>query len=210
MGYQGWNQRYDEWITRGRIAENLTWNANPLKQKSGKSVTPPPEKQKVKSEKTDKCSEDDEKQDSEDKIASEEEKEIETKKKNKKAKSPAPKRANSPIVKEKTPTNKDKKKEITKRTNSPAQRKSPQLKRQSSRTSLFKQSDDDFEDISDIEEDDKIPRRSARGDKETIEGKAVTPKRSSRSGSNMKTDTKPEKVSETEEEEDEKKTEMAR
>merc|ERR1712130_761546 len=111
---------------------------------------------------------------------------------------------------EKTPTNKDKKKEITKRTNSPAQRKSPQLKRQSSRTSLFKQSDDDFEDISDIEEDDKIPRRSARGDKETIEGKAVTPKRSSRSGSNMKTDTKPEKVSETEEEEDEKKTEMAR
>merc|ERR1712045_1038202 len=29
--YQGWNQRYDEWITRGRIAENLTWNANPKK-----------------------------------------------------------------------------------------------------------------------------------------------------------------------------------
>jgi len=230
--YQGWNQRYDEWITRGRIAENLTWNANPLKQKSSKSATPPPEKQKVKPEKTDKCSEDDEKQDSEEKIVSEEEKEIDSKKKikkaksstpnstpsssrtsspanNKRTKSPAPKRANSPIVKEKTP-NKEKKKEITKRTNSPAQRKSPQLKRQSSRTSLFKQSDDDFEDISDIEEDDKTPRRSARGEKETNDGKAGTPKRSSRSGSNMKTDLKLEKVSETEEEEEEKKNEMAR
>merc|ERR1712183_167875 len=66
--YQGWNQRYDEWITRGRIAENLTWNSNPLKQKANKSATPPPEKQKGKSYKIDKqFSDDDEKQDSDDK-----------------------------------------------------------------------------------------------------------------------------------------------
>merc|ERR1712071_505732 len=31
--YQGWNQRYDEWITRGKIAENLTWNENPKSRK---------------------------------------------------------------------------------------------------------------------------------------------------------------------------------
>ena len=24
--YQGWNARYDEWIKRGRIAENLSWS----------------------------------------------------------------------------------------------------------------------------------------------------------------------------------------
>merc|ERR1711874_252630 len=90
--YQGWNQRYDEWITRGRIAENLTWNANPLKQKSSKSVTPPPpaEKQKTKTEKIEKCSEEEEKLDSEEKIVSEEEKELDTKKKTKKAKSSTP------------------------------------------------------------------------------------------------------------------------
>eukprot|EP00090_Calanus_glacialis_P010468 TRINITY_DN18857_c0_g1_i1.p1 TRINITY_DN18857_c0_g1~~TRINITY_DN18857_c0_g1_i1.p1 ORF type:complete len:1601 (-),score=506.46 TRINITY_DN18857_c0_g1_i1:766-5568(-) len=231
--YQGWNQRYDEWITRGRIAENLTWNANPLKQKHSKSATPPPEKQKGKSDKMEKpYSEDEEKQDSEDKTISEEEKEIEVKKKIKKAKSstptstpsssrtsspasnrrtksPAPKRANSPIVKERTPI-KDKKKEIIKRTNSPAQRKSPQLKRQSSRNSLFKQSDDDFEDISDAEEeDDKGPRRSARGEKEAMDVKVETPKRPSKSGSNARTEPKTEKVSEAEEE-DEKKVEVSR
>jgi len=231
--YQGWNQRYDEWITRGRIAENLTWNANPLKQKNTKSSTPPPEKQKGKSDKMEKhYSDDDEKQDSDEKNVSEEEKEIEAKKKmkksksstptstpsssrtsspasNRRTKSPAPKRANSPIIKERTP-GKDKKKDIVKRTNSPAQRKSPQLKRQSSRNSLFKQSDDDFEDISDIEEeDDKGPRRSTRGEKETADIKVETPKRSSRSGSNARTEQKTEKVSETEEE-DEKKVEISR
>jgi len=230
--YQGWNQRYDEWITRGRIAENLTWNANPLKQKSSKSATPPPEKLKGKSEKIEKhFSEDEEKPDSEDKTVSEEEKEMDAKKKVKKAKSstptstpsssrtsspannrrtksPAPKRANSPIVKERTPI-KDKKKEIVKRTNSPAQRKSPQLKRQSSRNSLFKQSDDDFEDISDIEEEVEVPRRSARGEKETLDVKVETPKRTSRSGSNVRTEQKTEKVSEAEDDE-EKKVEIAR
>eukprot|EP00092_Neocalanus_flemingeri_P009869 GFUD01010638.1.p1 GENE.GFUD01010638.1~~GFUD01010638.1.p1 ORF type:complete len:866 (-),score=300.03 GFUD01010638.1:192-2789(-) len=177
-------------------------------------------------------SDDDEKQDSDEKNVSEEEKEIEVKKKMKKAKSstptstpsssrtsspasnrrtksPAPKRANSPIVKERTPV-KDKKKDIVKRTNSPAPRKSPQLKRQSSRNSLFKQSDDDFEDISDVEEeDDKGPRRSTRGEKESSDMKVETPKRSSRSGSNARTDPKTEKVSETEEE-DEKKVEISR
>jgi len=238
--YQGWNQRYDEWITRGRIAENLTWNANPMKQRTTKSETPPPEKQKGKSDKMEKhLSDDDEKQDSDDKIMSEEEKEIEIKKKVKKAKSstptstpsssrtsspasnrrtksPAPKCANSPSVKEKTPI-KDKKKDNVKRTSSPAQRKSPQLKRQSSRNSLFKQSDDEFEDISDIEEeDDKVPRRSTRGEKEIVDlsisgilVKVETPKRSSRSGSNARPEMKTEKVSETEEE-DEKKFENSR
>merc|ERR1711915_915570 len=231
--YQGWNQRYDEWITRGRIAENLTWNANPLKQKPSKSITPPPEKPKVKIEKADKpYSEDEEKQDSDEKITSEEEKEIEVKKKTKKAKSstpsstpsssrtsspannkrtktPAPKRANSPNVKEKTPL-KDKKKEILKRTSSPAQRKSPQLKRQSSRNSIFKQSDDDFEDISDTEEDEeKKICKTTKQEKEAPDTKAETPKRSSRSGSNARADQKIEKVSEAEEEE-EKKIDAAR
>jgi len=83
--YQGWNQRYDEWITRGRIAENLTWNANPKKSSSSsssnKSMTPPPEKQKVKAEKIEKRSSDeDEKRDSDDRIGSEEEKDVDTNK----------------------------------------------------------------------------------------------------------------------------------
>merc|ERR1712223_284789 len=75
--YQGWNQRYDEWITRGKIAENLTWNENP---KSSKSRDAKGEKQKKKLDKAkelDKAkSEDDEdKHDTDEKNTSEEEKE---------------------------------------------------------------------------------------------------------------------------------------
>merc|ERR1712083_592658 len=75
--YQGWNQRYDEWITRGKIAENLTWNENP---KSSKSKEAKGEKQKKKPEKVEKgekakSEEEDEKQDTDDKNTSEEEKE---------------------------------------------------------------------------------------------------------------------------------------
>jgi Ras-related protein Rab-1A len=30
--YQGWNARYDEWIKRSRIAENLSWNKERAKR----------------------------------------------------------------------------------------------------------------------------------------------------------------------------------
>ena len=196
--YQGWNQRYDEWITRGRIAENLTWNANPKKTNT-KSTTPPPDKSKPKQDKMEKRSSDeDEKIDSEEKGGSEEEKEMETRRKaksvrsstpsstpgssrtsspahNKRNKSPVPKRPGSP--KEKTP-NKDKK-TLLQRTNSPAQRKSPLLKRQSSRNSLNKQTDDEEMEISDHEEkaEEEKPKKILKSDKESNESKTDPPKR---------------------------------
>merc|ERR1712025_1565606 len=78
--YQGWNQRYDEWITRGRIAENLTWNANPKKSStssalsSSKSSTPPPEnKTKTGSKVEKRSSDEDEKEVSDERAASESE-----------------------------------------------------------------------------------------------------------------------------------------
>merc|ERR1712226_1742375 len=49
--YQGWNQRYDEWITRGKIVENLTWDENP---KSHKARELKAKKQKKKAEKNEK------------------------------------------------------------------------------------------------------------------------------------------------------------
>ena len=87
--YQGWNQRYDEWITRGRIAENLTWNANPKKSStsstssSSKSSTlPPGNKTKTGSKVEKRSSDEDEKEVSDERAASEsEEKEPETRRK---------------------------------------------------------------------------------------------------------------------------------
>ena len=221
--YQGWNQRYDEWITRGRIAENLTWNANPKKTNT-KSSTPPPDKSKTKQDKIEKRSSDeDEKIDPEDKIGSEEEKEMETRRKtksvrsstpsstpgssrtsspahNKRNKSPVPKRPGSP--KEKTP-NKDKK-ILLQRTNSPAQRKSPLLKRQSSRNSLNKQTDDEEMEISDHEEkeDEEKSKKSSKNDKDSNDSKTETPKRPAKA----KPEAKSKKGLEIEKEE-EKKTE---
>ena len=225
--YQGWNQRYDEWITRGRIAENLTWNANPKKSSSSsssnKSMTPPPEKQKVKAEKIEKRSSDeDEKRDSDDRIGSEEEKDVDTRRKtksarsstpsstpgssrtsspahNRRTKSPAPKRPNSP--KEKTPF-KDKK-TVLQRTNSPAQRKSPLLKRQSSRNSLHKQSDDDFEVSDNEDEEEKTSnKRTSKIEKESVDSKVET-KRSVKAA-NSKSEPKGKKNSEPEKEEEKK------
>ena len=222
--YQGWNQRYDEWITRGRIAENLTWNQNPLKQsKGGKSVTPPPDKQKNKEEKGEKRSSDEEKLDSDDKNVSEEEKDSGLDKKkikkarsstpsstpsssrtsspahNKRTKSPASKRAGSPKEK----SSQKEKKILSRRTNSPVQRNSPQpLKRQSSRSSLLKQSDDDL-DMSDEEEDEKVTKRANKIETDKM------PKRSSRSGSIAKAEQRTAKVIEPDEE-GQKKTEQSR
>ena len=209
--YQGWNQRHDEWITRGKIAENLTWNANPKKVTS-KSSSPPPEKVKGgKSEK--RSSDEEEKRDSDEKTTSEEEKDVEVRRKtksvrsstpsstpgssrtsspahNKRTKSPAPKRPNSP--KEKTPL-KDKK-SLLNRTNSPAQRKSPILKRQSSRNSLNKQSDDDFE-MSEADDEEEKGTKKVKAEKEPPpEPKVELPKRSLKAASTPKLDVKSKKA----------------
>ena len=245
--YQGWNQRYDEWITRGKIAENLTWDENPRSHKAREQKA---EKQKQKkNEKADKCKvdeeEEEEKQDTDDKNTSEEEKEEPEKKEEyrkkimkkaksvtptstpsssrtsspasmKRTKSPAPKKAMSPSVKDKTPMSpcvkdktpmspsvkdktpispsvkdktpmspsgrdktpgspnvkdktpipasvkektpiKEKKKEgvVPKRNVSPSPSKSP-LKRQSSRTSVYKPSDDNEDnEEGEVEEKDE-------------------------------------------------------
>ena len=37
--YQGWNARYDEWITRARIKENLSWSQERNKSKKEPSVS---------------------------------------------------------------------------------------------------------------------------------------------------------------------------
>ena len=229
--YQGWNQRYDEWITRGRIAENLTWNANPQKHsKSSKSSSPPPEKTRQRGDKQEKRSSDeDEKRDSDERVGSEEEKEEGTRRKlksarsstpsstpsssrtsspahNKRTKSPAPRRPNSPKdSKEKTPGRE--KKGILNRTNSPAQRKSPVLKRQSSRNSLNKQSeqsDDDFE-ISEPEEEEEKPvkKPSKPPAKEVVESKPETPKRTKNDPKSKKSITEVDK-------EEEKKVEQSK
>lgn len=39
--YTGWNTRYDEWIKRARIAENLTWTPNRKRSKSVHGQGPP-------------------------------------------------------------------------------------------------------------------------------------------------------------------------
>ena len=223
--YQGWNQRYDEWITRGRIAENLTWNANPQKHsKSSKSGSPPPEKTRQRGEKQEKRSSDEEeKRDSDERGGSEEEKEDGGNRRklksarsstpsstpsssrtsspahNRRTKSPAPRRPNSPKdSKEKTP-GRDKKGMLI-RTNSPAQRKSPLL-RQSSRNSLNKVSDDDFEISEPEEEEEKHHKKPVKPPvKEAPEVKPETPKRT-------KSDGKSKKPSAETEKEEEKKSE---
>ena len=244
--YQGWNQRYDEWIARGRIAENLTWNANPKKSStsstssSSKSSTPPPgNKTKTGSKVEKRSSDEDEKEVSDERAASEsEEKEPETRRKvkagsnrsstpsstpgssrtsspahNKRTKSPAPKRPISP--KEKTPL-KEKSKGLLPRTNSPAQRRSPVLKRQSSRNSLNKQSDDDFEMSEEAEDDDadKSSKKTAKAEKDPVpEVKVETPKRAQKNAATTpKSDTKVKsKASEqTIEKEEEKKVEHSK
>ena len=221
--YQGWNQRYDEWITRGRIAENLTWNANPQKHsKSSKSGTPPPERTRQRGgEKQEKRSSDEEeKRDSDERGGSEEEKEDGGSRRklksarsstpsstpsssrtsspahNKRTKSPAPRRPNSPKdSKEKTP-GRDKKGMLV-RTSSPAQRKSPLLKRQSSRNSLNKVSDDDFEISEPEEEEEKHHKKPVKPPvKEASEVKPETPKRTKSEGKSKKPSAEPEKEEE--------------
>ena len=228
--YQGWNQRHDEWITRGRIAENLTWNANPKKassSSSAKSNTPPPVYDKPsrtsKSEKTEKRSSDEEeKRDSDEKP--EEDREIETRRKSKTVRSSTPsstpgssrtsspahnKRSKSPPASKKTDekTPVKEKKGLLQRTSSPAQRKSPLLKRQSSRNSLNKQSDDDME-VSDVEEEEeRHTRRSSKLEKvePTSESKAETSKRSTKSSSTTpRSESKAKKQAESEKEEEKK------
>ena len=221
--YQGWNQRYDEWITRGRIAENLTWNANP-KKTTGKSHSPPPEKSKGKTEKLEKRSSDeDEKRDSDEKVGSEEDKELEMRRKTKSVRSSTPsstpgssrtsspahsRRNKSPVTrrpgspKEKTP-NKDKK-SLLPRTNSPAHRKSPVLKRQSSRNSLNKQTDDEDMEVSDHEEQEEKLKKPPKPEKEANDSKTETHKRSVKSTSVSKLETKPKKGLDSEKEEERK------
>lgn len=36
--YTGWNTRYDEWVKRARIAENLTWTPARKRSKSAHTV----------------------------------------------------------------------------------------------------------------------------------------------------------------------------
>ena len=231
--YQGWNQRYDEWITRGRIAENLTWNANPQKHsKSSKSSTPPPERTRQRVDKQEKRSSDeDEKRDSDERLGSEEEKEEGTRRKqksarsstpsstpsssrtsspahNKRTKSPAPRRPNSPKdSKEKTPGRE--KKGMSNRTNSPAQRKSPVLKRQSSRNSITKvseQSDDDFEISEPEDEEEKPTKKPAKHPvKEATEPKPETPRRTKSDAKSKKPNLEADK-----EEKEEKKVEQSK
>ena len=110
----------------------------------------------------------------------------------------------SPSIKEKTPVKekkKDKEAAPIKRTASPVPppQKSPLLKRQSSRSSMFKPSDDNDENEEMIEttsdgetQDDKTPRRSNRGEKEKAEiDKKV--KTTPRSNSNTRVGEKKEK-----------------
>ena len=244
--YQGWNQRYDEWITRGKIAENLTWNENPKSSKSRDTKGERPKKKLEKVEKVDKVkSEDDEdKQDTDEKHTSEEEKE-ETEKKDeeqrkkilkkaksvtptstpsssrtsspasmKRTKSPAPpKKAMSPSVKEKTPIREKKKEAVVlpaKKGASPIPPQKSPLKRQSSRTSVYKASDEKEEteeaEASDSEnQEEKTPRRSNRGEKEKSESEKK-PKVLPRSNSGTRMMEKKEKAEiETEEEQEGKK-----
>ena len=93
------------------------------------------------------------------------------------------------------------------RTNSPAQRKSPVLKRQSSRNSLNKQSeqsDDDFE-ISEPEEEEEKPvkKPSKPPAKEVVESKPETPKRTKNDPKSKKSITEVDK-------EEEKKVEQSK
>jgi len=244
--YQGWNQRYDEWITRGKIAENLTWNENPKSSKSRDAKGERPKKKLEKVEKVDKVkSEDDEeKQDTDEKHTSEEEKE-ETEKKDeeprkkilkkaksvtptstpsssrtsspasmKRTKSPAPpKKAMSPSVKEKTPIREKKKEAVVppaKKGASPIPPQKSPLKRQSSRTSVYKACDEKEEteeaEASDSENpEEKTPRRSNRGEKEKSETEKK-PKALPRSNSGTRMTEKKEKAeTETEEEQEGKK-----
>ena len=244
--YQGWNQRYDEWITRGKIAENLTWNENP---KSSKSRDAKGEKQKKKLEKVKeidkgKSEDDEDKHDTDEKNTSEEEKEEAEKKDEeqkkkilkksksvtptstpsssrtsspasmKRTKSPAPpKKAMSPSVKEKTPMREKKKEAVAppaKKGASPIPPQKTPLKRQSSRTSVYKASDEKEEteeaEASDSEtQEEKTPRRSNRGEKEKSESEKKS-KVLPRSNSGTRGADKKEKAeTETEEEQEGKK-----
>merc|ERR1712079_813920 len=135
--YQGWNQRYDEWITRGKIAENLTWNENP---KSSKSRDAKDEEQKKKILKKSK---------SVTPTSTPSSSRTSSPASMKRTKSPAPpKKAMSPSVKEKTPMREKKKEAVvpaTKKGASPIPPQKTPLKRQSSRTSVYKASDEKAE-----------------------------------------------------------------
>lgn len=246
--YQGWNQRYDEWITRGKIAENITWNENPRSHKAREAKA---EKQKKKPEKVErsekaKSEEEDEKQDTDEKNTSEEEKEEPDKKEGeykkkmlkkaksvtptstpsssrtsspaslKRTKSPAPKsqKAMSPSVKEKTPVREKKKEAVmVKRTASPLPAQKSPLKRQSSRTSVYKAKEEEEEmeaeaEASDSEaQEEKTPRRSNRGEKEkgdSEEKEKGEPEKKEKGEPEKKEKSEPEKKDKVESEKKEK------
>ena len=150
--YQGWNARYDEWIKRSRIAENLSWNKERLKR--GFSLQNDAATESSTSEEPDQA------------------KAKDTPAKSvKKEKVLTKQRGKPPGSKSVEPSNNSRSATPSSITSKESRTGSPLLKRQSSKTSTKNESDTDDDDEEEISE----PRKSTRLQKTPTSEKKKAP-----------------------------------
>lgn len=168
--YQGWNARYDEWIKRSRIADNLSWNKERAK-KGGNSLTSSTSSvtsDASVTEQTAAVSENQEIPAAQDSIKSKDSsatpaKALKKERSVSRQKGKPGATSATPTVKTEAPANNSRSATPSSITSKESRTGSPVLKRQTSRTSIKKETDSDDDD--DEEEESETvaePRKSTR------------------------------------------------